>query len=254
MEGRLKILGMQREKQLCIYCGIRPAVENEHVIGKVFYIQRPKKAITVPSCSACNRGRGDGGTQDLHLDEEYMRTILCMTEGCSNHPVAVALLETNIARSFRRRNRGLRQRLLKSIQRTERWSTGGVFQPYSSPFIRPDFSRFQRVLRKITKGLFYHVLDKPLPTDYQVLVNPFIKPHEVPVLVEKLRAKGDPSEYQTADEYDVFKFMVRTGNDSRTEWLLRFYDWAVFHSWTLPRNETAPGDTGMPIIRTLEIV
>jgi hypothetical protein len=58
-------------------------IENEHVIGNVFYIQRPKKAITVPSCSACNRGRGDGGVCDLHLDEEYMRTILCMAEGCA---------------------------------------------------------------------------------------------------------------------------------------------------------------------------
>lgn len=108
---------MQQETQLCIYCGIRPAIENEHVIGNVFYIQRPKKAITVPSCSACNRGRGDGGVRDLHLDEEYMRTILCMAEGCENHPVVIALLEGNIARSFRRRHRGLRQRLVRGIQR-----------------------------------------------------------------------------------------------------------------------------------------
>jgi hypothetical protein len=185
---------MQQEKQLCIYCGIRPAIENEHVIGNVFYIQRPKKAITVPSCSACSRGRGDGGVCDLHLDEEYMRTILCMAEGCANHPVVIALLEGNIARSFRRRHRGLRQRLLRSIQRTERMSTDGVFQPYSSPFVRPDFSRFQRVLRKITKGLYYHIRENPLPSDYQVLVNPVIKPREVPILIEKLQAKGDPSE------------------------------------------------------------
>jgi len=245
---------MQQEAQLCIYCGIRPAIENEHVIGNVFYIQRPKKAITVPSCSACNRGRGDGGMRDLHLDEEYMRTILCMAEGCENHPVVIALLEGNIARSFRRRHRGLRQRVLRSIRQTERLSASGVFQPYSSPFVRPDFSRFQRVLRKITKGLYYHVLEKALPSDYQVLVNPAIKPREVPILIEKLQAKGDPSEFQAADEYDVFKFMFRIVSDSRTEWLMRFYDWAVFHSWTLPRNETAPGDTGMPMIHTSEII
>ena len=133
-------------------------------------------------------------------------------------------------------------------------STDGVFQPYSSPFVRPDFSRFQRVLRKITKGLYYHIRENPLPSDYQVLVNPVIKPREVPILIEKLQAKGDPSEFQTADEYAVFKFMCGIGNDSRTEWLMRFYDWAVFHSWTLPRNETATGDTGMPMILTSEIM
>ena len=114
---------------MCIYCGIRPAIESEHVIGNVFYIQRPKQAITVPSCSACNRGRGDGGMRDLHLDEEYMRTILCMTEGCSNHPVVIALLEGNIARSFRRRHRGLRQSLLRSIRHTERLGIAASTRP-----------------------------------------------------------------------------------------------------------------------------
>jgi hypothetical protein len=248
------MLSMQREGQLCIYCGIRPAIENEHVIGNVFYVQRPKKAITVPSCSACNRGRGDRGMRDFHLDEEYMRTILCMTEGCGTHPVAMALLEGNIARSFQRRHGRLRRRLLRSIGQTERLSMDGVFQPYSSPFVLPDHSRFQRVLRKITKGLYYHVLEKPLPPDYQILVNPGIRPRDIPILIEKLRANGGPSEFQAADEHDVFKFMFRIGNDSRTEWLMRFYDWAVFHSWTLPGNEVAPGDTGMPMIHTSEII
>jgi len=72
--------------------------------------------------------------RDLHLDEEYMRTILCMTEGCSNHPVVIELLEGNIARSFRRRHRGLRRNLLRSIQHTERLSTGGVIPLYPPRF------------------------------------------------------------------------------------------------------------------------
>ena len=255
MQREPKIIRMPSgKKQLCIYCGIQPAIENEHVIGNVFYSKRPMRAITIPSCTACNRGRGDGGIRDLHLDEEYMRTILCMTEGCGNHPVVIALLAGSISRSFRRRHRGLHRSLLRCIQHAERLSVGGVSQPYSSPFIRPDFARFQRVLRKITKGLYYHVLEKPLSSEYRVLVNPTIKPREVPVLIEKLQANGGTSEFQAADEYDVFKFMFRTGNDSRTEWLMRYYDWAVFHSWTLPSSETTYGDTGMPIIHTSEIV
>ena len=244
---------MEREKQLCVYCGIRPGIENEHAIGNVFYVQRPTKAITVPSCAACNRGRGDGGVRDLHLDEEYMRTVLCMTEGCGNHPVVIALMEGGVARSFRRRHRGLLRSLSRRIQYTERLSTGGVFQPYSSPFIRPDFSRFQRVLRKITKGLYYHALGKPLPSDCRVLVNPTIRAREVSALIQKLQAEDGASGFRAADEHDVFKFMFRIGDDLRTEWLMRFYGWAVFHSWTLPSNETGPGDSGMPVFHTLEI-
>jgi hypothetical protein len=160
--------------QLCVYCGIRPATDNEHVVAKVFYFKSSKEGITVPSCAHCNRGPGDRGTRDLHLDEEYMRTCLCVAEGAKDHPVVDALLTANIARSFRRRPGGLRRYLLKGTRLTERKGTDGIFQPYSSPFFRPDFSRFQRVLRKITKGLYYRVANTPLPTDYTVLVNPTI--------------------------------------------------------------------------------
>src|ERR1700746_1936040 len=113
---------------LCVYCGIRPATENEHIIGKVFYIHPPKNGITVPSCSRCNHGRGDGGPRDLHLDEEYRRTILCMAEGTQDHPVVDALLAGKIARSFRRRAKGLRRNVIKMMGFTERRGKAGLFE------------------------------------------------------------------------------------------------------------------------------
>src|SRR6266849_6567270 len=200
--------------QLCVYCGIRLAIENEHVIGKVFYVRPPKHGITVPSCAACNRGRGDGGTRDLHLDEEYMRNVLCLAQGTQDHPVVDALLTGRVTRSFRRRSGKLRASVLKTIRFTERRGKDGLFEPYSSPFIRPDFSRFQRVLRKITRGLYYRVANKPLPGDYVVLANPAVRPHELPTMT-KLRATGS-SEFQPADEYGVFKFMSAVEKDART--------------------------------------
>ena len=211
----------------------------------------PKYAITVPSCSRCNRGRGDGGARDLHLDEEYMRTILCLAEGPQDHPVVNALLTGKVARSFRRRSGGLRGNVVKATGFTER-GKDGVFEAYSSPFIRPDFSRFQRVLRKITKGLYYRVTNKALPDDYVVLANPTVRPREVATLMESLRSDG-ALEFQPADEYEVFKFMSALKGDARTEWLMQFYKWAVFHTWTLPKSEVTPGDTGMPKIFAFEI-
>jgi hypothetical protein len=232
--------------KMCIYCGIRPATENEHVIGKVFYRHPPKQGITVPSCPACNRGRGDGGARGLHLDEEYMRTILCLAEGSQDHPVVDALLTDKIGRGLRRRRfGGLRASILRTVGFTERKGEGGLYEPYSRPISRPDFSRFQRVLRKITKGLYYRIATKPLPDEYVVLANPVVTPRELPMMEENLRSNGS-LEFQPADEYGVFKYMSAMKEDARTEWLMQFYNFAVCHTWTLPKNEVVPGDTGMP--------
>jgi hypothetical protein len=65
------------------------------------------------------------------------------------------------------------------------------------------------------------------------------------MMEENLRSNGS-SEFQPADEYGVFKYMSVMKEDARTEWLMQFYNFAVCHAWTLPKNEVVPGDTGMP--------
>jgi hypothetical protein len=104
---------------------------------------------------------------------------------------------------------------------------------------------------KSPKVLYYRETMKCLPADYVVLVNPLVRPDEFPVLLEKLRSND--SELQSADEFEVFKFIYKLKDGSRTEWLMQFYNWAAFLTWTLPQNEIAFGDTGMPKILTSEI-
>jgi hypothetical protein len=84
------------------------------------------------------------------------------------------------------------------------------------------------------------------------LANPAIPPSDLTLLVDQFRAKG-ATDFQAADEYNVFKYMVWLEKDSRTEWLMQFYNWAVFMTWTLPLNEIASGDTGMPVLHTLDL-
>jgi hypothetical protein len=71
-------------------------------------------------------------------------------------------------------------------------------------------------------------------------------------MIDTLRAIGS-LDFQPADEYGVFKFMLAVEKGARTQWLMRFYDWAVFHTWTLPKNEVAPGDDGMPTTSEFDI-
>lgn len=237
----------------CIYCGQRPATEKEHVVAKVFYITPPKIGVTVPSCAECNRKRGDGGVRDIHLDEEYMRNVLCMAEGTQTHSIATELFQTKVSRSFRR-SIGLKKTLLRAFGRIPFKSEGGIFEPYSSPYFYPDWARIQRVLRKITRGLYFWSSDKRLPDKYTILVNPAVRPDELPELVNQLKNIGEFGP-KTLDEYNVFCFMVAAtkGETARSHWLMRFYGWAVFHTWTLPQKEVTPGDTGLPSTLDLEI-
>jgi hypothetical protein len=244
---------MNAVPNLCAYCGIRAAAEKEHVVAKVFYVDPPKEGVTVPTCSECNRKLGDDGPRDLHLDEEYVRNVLCIAEGMQNHPVAAALSAGKVVRSFRR-SIGLAKSVLDVTAFTQFKTEEGLFEPYSSPFFYPDWRRIQRVLRKITKGLYFWAFDKRLPENYVVLANPTVRPHELPMLMERLDAIG-PFGPRSLDEYGVFTFMaaMEKGNTARTQWLMRFYDWAVFHTWTLPKSEVAAGDTGMTATHSLEI-
>jgi hypothetical protein len=238
---------------LCIYCGQRPATDKEHVVAKVFYITPPKVGVTVPSCVECNRKRGDEGDRDIHLDEEYMRNVLCIAKGTQDHPIATKLSETKVLRSFRR-SVGLTKMIHRATRLTPFKSEGGIFEPYSSPYFFPDWARIQRVLRKITKGLYFWSTDTRLPDEYAILVNPAVRPEELPGLIDQLKNIGEFGP-RPLDEYDVFRFMVAAekGETARLHWLMTFYDWAVFHTWTLPQEEVTPGDTGLHSTTDLEI-
>jgi hypothetical protein len=239
--------------KMCAYCGVRPASDDEHVVARAFYVNVPKHAATVPSCSDCNQRRGDGGPRNLPLDEEYVRNVLCMSEGGQRHPVAEELFNGTVLRSFKNSPK-LTASVLRASRFTELGTEEGVFEPYSSPIFYPEVPRLQRVLRKITKGLYYWIAQKRLPDDYSILANPMVRPDELPAIEDRLEALGilGPA---LEDEYGVFRFTVamKKGEIARSHWLMQFYDWAVFHTWTLPKAEVAPGDTGMPPVLALEV-
>jgi hypothetical protein len=118
-----------------------------------------------------------------------MRNALCITEGTQDHPVAAELGRGKVVRSFRR-SLGLAANVLRASAFTEFKSEKGLFEPYTSPFFFVDFQRVQRVLRKITKGLYCWCSEKRLPDNYVVLANPMVRPDEVPALMDKLDAIG----------------------------------------------------------------
>jgi hypothetical protein len=152
----------------CAYCLTRDASTREHVIARGFFAKQPLDNLTVPTCEPCNSGSGDGIDRPLSQDEEYVRTVLAWHAGSWGHSAADELVRGKIARSFARRPDGLPQMLARSM-RPLGIDKPGVWFPGRST-MEVDGARIGRVLRKITKGLFYVHNEFPLPEDCNVFV------------------------------------------------------------------------------------
>ena len=127
--------------------------------------------ITVPVCEDCNRGTGDGVDRPMSMDEEYMRTVLTMTEASERHPVAVKVFEDAVSPSFTRRPK-MGTSIINTTKVFRAVTKSGLSLPYSRLAFQIDLDRFERVLRKMAKGMFYAFTKCPVPIDASFKITP----------------------------------------------------------------------------------
>jgi len=120
----------------CVYCGAS-ATTRDHVPPKcLLETPYPNNLSVVPSCGPCNNA--------FSLDEQYFLTIMA---NISNIPTLVSKVEEGgiVDRTLTRAPR-LDDRLIEALDINE--EDGRVF-------IRPEIERINRVIRKISQGLFF---------------------------------------------------------------------------------------------------
>jgi len=209
-------------KQKCVYCSKREAVTREHVIARCFFDKQPDYHIVVPTCIECNSGSGDGVERPLSMDEEYLRTVLCLHAGSYGHPVANAIVCDKIARSFQRRPSGLRKSLANASH-PGIIEHKGIIIPGQN-IIEIDTARVFRVMRKITKGLYYHHNKVALPEDCDVQMQIQVPPNEFYEWLALFKLCSFVGPFMAGD--GVFSYMgIRQMNDHTTSlWLATFYN------------------------------
>jgi len=142
----------------CIYCGVRNAETRDHVPPRSFFPKpRPSDLITIPSCSKCN--------QDAGKDEEFfLATFMFGPAGGTDE--GKRLWNQKIRRALQK-NLGLRRRIAKNLHPVEIFSPHGLFIRKGMG-IKLENKRHLRIIRMITRGLYYFEFDEPLSPDADI--------------------------------------------------------------------------------------
>lgn len=195
-------------------------------------------------------------------DEEYVRTIFCGIAGPDQHPVAQRLMAGKIQRSFDRkttvgRPAGLGPMLARKLKTIPAELPNGLWIP-DIPVIAIDTLRRDRVLCKITRGLFYHVKRHRMPPSCEIKILPLNR-SQFQDFAEKLNMAYSASDWIVMGEDETFisRGMTRPSRHETSIWLLRFYKEIAFAASINPArlscfarsNSSASSSSVMPLSR-----
>jgi hypothetical protein len=209
-------------KTMCSYCGIRPAVDHEHVIPKCLYpaskATSKVKRLTVPACKTCNNSWSD--------DEAHFRNVMLLA-GEPNYAVN-ELWATTAARSFQHVDG--RRRVIDLVE---------MMKPIQTPegeqhmiFPAKD-ERVMRVIRKVIRGLCHShkVLTAVSETRLWVDVLRYVVP----------QAFLDEMSIHHRDQ-DIFEYRYQVLNEEgiHSAWLLTFFERRKFIGIVSMSEESFP--------------
>ena len=199
------------------------AVSVEHIPAKCFFpANKRKNLLTVPSCKEHN--------EDTTLDDEYIRNIISMAKG--NNQVAVDLFKDKGIRSL-----GKSPRLSKLIAKNPgimNWVKDDDRTKTMTYAI--DRNRFDKTMRKIAYGLYFHTFKRRWNCFLQISTRHFVKENNEPDDISPI-LYGHVLLQETIKTYgnnpDVFQYgFLNFQKSDRQILLIKFYEF--FEVWVIP--------------------
>ena len=158
---------MQRRlAKQCGYCGKEtPNPTREHIIPSTLWGGKGHKAkfpAIVPACGDC---------QLLYdKDAEFFRNALLLMMDCEQHPKAKHVLKNGVSRSLKRSRKAVDE-LFAGLHVAARFTKSGIFIGTDSK-IELDLPRFNRIIEKIIRGIYFLKSQKPFPSTHEICVFP----------------------------------------------------------------------------------
>lgn len=213
---------MMNKKEKCIYCGKKLKETDDHVPPKSFFPKpRPSDLITVPSCLECNQISGK--------DEEFfLATFMFTNAGVSE--AGSRLWSEKLHRMYEK-NLGLRRKIAQALEPTNLVTPAGLFLGRKMT-IKPDEKRFDKVINKIVRGLYFFEYQEALPPKNDIL-SFFLKVDEHFQAAGKYVHQLKPG---TRGWPGIFKYKYNRLEKKHHEsmWILLFYNFATF--WAITGN------------------
>ena len=164
----------------CCYCG-GDATTRDHVPHRALFPRpRPTDLITVPACESCNNVSS--------LDEEYFLHVLLSWRDAKG-PVIDSLRKQRFESKYLveqrppRRLAEMAERMLRSMEQRPLYSPAGLYLGDATT-LTVDRNRFDRVLDKIARGLYFHTSNEkeriPAECAAEVIFNPGLETFENP--------------------------------------------------------------------------
>jgi hypothetical protein len=149
----------KRHPEICIYCAKNPGVTDDHVPPKSFFPQpRPSNLITVPACNKWNSGAGKD-------DDYFLATFMFSEAGITD--AGKTLWRQRVHRMFSK-NLGLRRKNASGLSHRRVATPSGIYLGRRMA-LQFDERRFDRVVQKIVRGLYYFEYGETLPADAEVM-------------------------------------------------------------------------------------
>jgi hypothetical protein len=169
---------------------------------------------TVRACEECNHVRKSG-------DDTFLRDFLITDMHCSDHPAAQALLLGEMGRAMRTNRSDFARAAAPNARPVPLFTTGGLYvgECYAAPL---DGERINRIFATITRGLYFKVLKRFLPTDTQFEVR-----REDPRYIRQLVDSIQPPNAwcRPPSLGDVFSCLYAIGPFEKAQslWVMQFY-------------------------------
>lgn len=146
----------------CVYCGKDAETEDHIPPQSLFDSIPPSQLISVPSCFKCNN--------KASIDDEYFRTVHGILETTFENPEVQKILPSVHRGLFHPKKKKFLKSFMKTLRLEDRYTPSGIFLG-KAPAFTVNTVRLERVVQRITCGLYYCETNDPLPRQFEIRVH-----------------------------------------------------------------------------------
>ena len=223
------------EEGACVYCGQIQILTRDHIPPKnLFSEPRPSDLVSVPSCLECNN--------KASLDDEYFQVMLAMRADLYQRADISQISPTILKSLMRPQKERFRQRLSNKIHFVEARTPSGLFLG-KKPAYEVNLARLNKVVQRITMGLFYRERGKRISDNYSVFSHHISEVVDMPQLRHRIFIENSVLPFlaslkpkEIGNGVFSYRASFNPTDQNMSFWLFVFYEEVLFFSSTLPND------------------